>query len=108
MSYFIPSALILSVINCLMNAVEPIFPANLKGGVIVDGRLHVLLYAPPFLLGYATEGDGRDYIFQSPFVSTDFDYDVAGEQICLIGEMESLPPVDGRPTIIFYSSVNAL
>ena len=108
MKHFTLCVLILLVTCRMADGVEPVFPTNLKGGVIVDNRMHVLLYVPPFLLGYAIEGDSQDYIFQSPFVSTDFDYDVAGGQLFLIGEVESLPPIDGRPSILFFSSVKAL
>lgn len=93
----------------MWTAEGPKAPVNRKAGVIESGILHVVLYAPPFLMGYAREGDTQDYVFTSPFsTSTSFDFDISQSRLYLIGSVKGGPPPDERPTLLCYSSPKAL
>ncbi len=94
---------LLLVLGVVIMAAEPAMPMTRTAGVIVDGAVHIVVTAPPFLACYASEVQPVATVFECPVaMGAVFDYDVAAGQLYVIGARDSRPP-DDRPRLTRYA-----
>ncbi len=85
-----------------------------KVAIMLDGHLHIVRTAPPFLLGYAAEGMDSPKITMLPNVTangdqpaTILDYEVSKTSLMILQKTKQYPP-DLRPVVTAFSIESGL
>jgi len=101
MRRWLPLLLVVMCGLCASEARTPT-PTSRTAGIIVDGVLHVVVMAPPFLCAYASEAAAQGQVFEGPITGgSTFDYDIAAGHLYVLGARSSRPP-DERPRLTRY------